>query len=85
VTPGAAYEVEVAVAGAAGGVAVDQLSATGQVLRTLTVPVSGLTAGVFGLVTASLTAGSDAAAVRIRLSGPLLGTTHFDDVRLWER
>ncbi len=85
VTPGAAYDLEVAVAGAAGGVAVDQLSATGQVLRTLTVPVSGLTAGVFGLVTASLTAGSDAAAVRIRLSGPLLGTTHFDDVRLWER
>jgi subtilisin family serine protease len=85
VTPGAAYDLEVAVAGVAGGVAVDQLSATGQVLRTLTVPVSGLTAGVFGLVTGAVTAGSDTAAVRVRLSGPLLGTTHFDDVRLWER
>jgi hypothetical protein len=85
VTPGAAYDLEVAVSGATGGVAVDQLSATGQVLRTLTVPVTGLTAGVFGVVTGALTAGTDAVAVRIRLSGPLLGTTHFDDVRLWEQ
>jgi subtilisin family serine protease len=85
VTPGASYELEVAVAGAAGGIAVDQLSATGQVLRTVTVPVTGLTAGVFGLVTQTLTVGSDVVAVRIRLSGPLLGTTHFDDVRLWEQ
>jgi subtilisin family serine protease len=84
VTPGASYDLEVAIAGAIGGIAVEQLSGTGQLLRTVTIPVPAI-GGVFSTVTDSITVGSDAVAVRVKLSGPLLGTAHFDAVGMFDR
>jgi hypothetical protein len=60
-------------AGAAGTTSLQQLSATGLVLSTVTL-VAGDT----------LTVPKGVTAVRVRLAGGLLGTTTFDDIRLWE-
>jgi archaellum component FlaF (FlaF/FlaG flagellin family) len=85
VEPGAGYELSAAVAGAAGGIQLAELSATGQVLRTLDVPLGAVPGGVFGIVTQAVSVGADTSAVRVRLSGPLLGTARFDAVTLREQ
>jgi hypothetical protein len=77
----ASYGVSAAVAGD-GTLAVEQLSATGQVLTTTSLAANGL-AGAFEPVTGSLAAVPAATAVRVVLLGGLAGGT-FDDVRLWE-
>ncbi|MGH2450353.1 MAG: CARDB domain-containing protein [Candidatus Limnocylindria bacterium] len=69
VVAGTAYEVGADVFG--GTIAVEQLSATGLVLATL----SDVT---------SFVAGADVTHVRIVLVGGLLGTSTFDDVGMWE-
>jgi hypothetical protein len=81
VAPGTSYGVSVAVAGA-GTLAVEQLSASGQVLATTSLAGNGW-AGAFDSVTGALAAVPGAAAVRVVLVGGL-GEANFDDVRLWE-
>ena len=73
VTAGSTLGFAIAQTGAAGTVSLEQLGATGTVLGTVNV-VAGTTLKVASGVT----------AVRVRLAGGLLGTTTFDDVRLWE-
>jgi hypothetical protein len=60
-------------AGAAGTASLEQLGAAGAVLST-----ANLVAGK------TLTVAKGVTAVRVRLAGGLLGTTTFDEVRLWE-
>jgi hypothetical protein len=83
VVAGATYGTSVDASGAGGTVLVEQLSATGAVLATTTQTLSG-TLGAFETATGVLTAVQGAVQVRIKLVGSVLGTTTFDDVRLWE-
>jgi hypothetical protein len=85
VQAGASYGFSAAVSGAAATVVVQQLSATGAVLGSVQVPFLDGPAGLFGTVTGSLTAASGVAQVRVKLTGPLAGTTAFDDIRLWQQ
>ena len=70
VTAGRTYGIAVDVLGG-GSVAIQQVSALGAVLGTL----SGVT---------QFTAGADVAQVRIVLKGGLTGIATFDNVRMWE-
>jgi hypothetical protein len=70
VTPGAAYGLAVDVTGG-GSVQIEQLSALGEVVATLI----GVT---------SLTALADVTQVRVKLVGGLVGTTTFDNARMWD-
>ena len=81
VDSGASYGISAAVAGD-GRLAVEQLSASGQVLAKTGIAASGL-AGAFETVTGAVAAVPGAAAVRLVVVGGLGGAA-FDDVRLWE-
>jgi hypothetical protein len=81
VSAGASYGVSAAIAGT-GTLLAEQLSPSGQVLATTSLPASGLV-NAFAPVTGSLAAVPGAATVRVVLVGGLGGGT-FDDVRLWE-
>jgi len=70
VATGAAYGMAVDVTGG-GSVQIEQLSALGKVLATL----SSVT---------SFTALADVTAVRVKLVGGLVGTTSFDNARMWD-
>jgi hypothetical protein len=70
VTSGATYGLGVDVAGS-GSVQIEELSALGKVLATL----SSVT---------SFNALADVTAVRVRLVGGLVGTTTFDNARMWD-
>ena len=70
VTSGANYGLAVDVAGA-GSVQIEQLSALGSVIATL----SNVT---------SFTALADATKVRVKLVGGLVGTSTFDNARMWD-
>jgi hypothetical protein len=73
VTAGTKLGFAVETAGAAGTASLEQLGAAGVVLSTAKL-VAGKT----------LTVADGVTAVRVRLAGGLLGTTTFDEVRLWE-
>jgi hypothetical protein len=73
VTAGMKLGFAVETAGAAGTASLEQLGAAGVVLST-----ANLVAGK------TLTVADGVTAVRVRLAGGLLGTTTFDEVRLWE-
>lgn len=83
VTPGASYGAMADVVGS-GRVVVEQLAADGSVLGPLTDAIPGGTA-VFQAVDDAFTIASGVTSVRIRLEGGLVGTTTFDDVRLWQQ
>jgi hypothetical protein len=82
VESGRSYGVSVDVAGAGGTLVVQQLSATGLVLTSLS-EVLRQTTGGFLTATTSFAAADGVAAVRIRVVGGL-GSATFDNVRLWE-
>jgi hypothetical protein len=84
VEAGRSYSVAVDVSGAGGTLLVEQLSATGVALRTLSVPLGFVPTGTFATALTSVTPAAGVTAVRIRLSGSLLGQTRFDDVWLSE-
>jgi len=70
VTSGAKYGLAVDVAGG-GTIQIEQLSAVGSVLATLS-------------SVSSFTALADATQVRLRLVGGLIGTATFDNARMWD-
>jgi subtilisin family serine protease len=78
VQPGSSYDLTAAVNGS-GTVLVQQLSAAGVLLASVSVPVVGSLAG------AVLTAAPTATQLRIVLKGGLTGTTTFDDVGVYAR
>jgi hypothetical protein len=73
VSPGQRLGFSVLSSGVPGGATLQQLSATGAVLSTLPLKLSD-----------TLTVATGVTSVRIRLAGGLLGTSTWDDVRLWE-
>jgi hypothetical protein len=83
VEAGKSYGFSVAAFGASGTVLVEQLSATGAVVGTLTQTLALAGAG-FDIVTGSFTAPPGAAAIRVVLVGAVAGVTTFDDARLWQ-
>jgi hypothetical protein len=83
VVAGATYGTSVDVAGDQGRVLVEQLSATGAVVVTTTQTLSA-TLGGFETATGLVKTVDGVVQVRIKLVGSLVGTTTFDDVRLWE-
>ncbi|HEV3480232.1 MAG TPA: S8 family serine peptidase [Gaiellaceae bacterium] len=84
VEAGRTYDLSVATSGAAGLVVVEQLSATGVPVGSVSLPTVG-TGGAFETLTSPVTPVADAASVRVVLLGGLTGTTRFDDVVLSER
>lgn len=82
VAAGESYSVSVDVAGGAGTLVVEQLSATGVVLTSLSEVLT--IADEFETVSRTLTVADGVTQVRVRLTGSLLGTTMFDNVGLWE-
>ncbi len=84
VQPGRTYGVMADVRGT-GRVIVEQLSLTGAVLSTLTQVLTLAAGNVFASVDDVVTIGDGVTSIRIRLTGNLLGTASFDDVRLWEQ
>jgi hypothetical protein len=85
VVPGQSYDFSVDATGAGGSVTIEQLSAAGAVVGTLSLPVAASPLGVFNTITGTLTIADGTAQVRIRLAGALTGTAGFDNVGLWER
>ena len=77
VAPGAAYDLVASATGSTGTVLVQQLSSTGLVLGSVSLPA-------LGTLDTTVTALADAAQLRIVLKGGITGTT-FDDVGLFER
>jgi hypothetical protein len=77
VTPGASYDVVATVTGSLGTVVVQQLSSTGALLGSVSLPATGS-------LDAPVTVAAGAARVRIVLLGGISGTT-FDDVGLFDR
>ncbi|MEX2211028.1 MAG: CARDB domain-containing protein [Gaiellaceae bacterium] len=77
VDPGTSYDLVVSAAGSMGTVLVEQLSATGLVLGSVSLPA-------LGTLDTPISTLSGTAQVRIVLLGGLTGTT-FDDVGLFER
>jgi hypothetical protein len=77
VVAGASYDLLVGATGSAGTVLVEQLSATGAVLGSVSLPA-------IGSLDAPVSVGAGVAQVRIVLLGGLTGTT-FDDVGLFEQ
>nr|MDQ4041808.1 hypothetical protein [Actinomycetota bacterium] len=82
VEAGRSYGMSVDVAGAGGTLVVEQLSAGGLVLASLSEALRQTT-GSYLTATTSFAAADGVAAVRIRLVGGL-GAATFDNVRLWE-
>ncbi|MBD0349329.1 MAG: hypothetical protein ICV59_09265 [Thermoleophilia bacterium] len=82
VEAGKTYGISVDAAGAGGKLVVQQLSAAGVVLASVAEPLSA--ASGFANVASTLAPAAGVSAVRIQLAGGLVGTTSFDNVRLWE-
>jgi len=83
VQPGKSYAFSVDATGAGGSVTIEQLSATGEVLASVPLPIAA-SLGVFNTVTGELTVADGVTQVRVRLAGSLGGTATFDNVWLWE-
>jgi hypothetical protein len=83
VQAGTSYAFSADVSGAAATVVVEQLSATGALLASVPLTTVAGPAGLFTTVTGSLTAASGVTQVRVKLAGPLAGTTGFDNIWLW--
>jgi hypothetical protein len=84
VAAGGTYGLSVDVMGAGGTLVVEQLSATGDLLGTLSVVLSVVDDGLFHTVTDTVVIGEGVAEVRVKLTGALVGISTFDDVRMWE-
>jgi CARDB len=84
VTPGHTYGVAVDATGAGGSIVVQQLSALGTVVTSVTVPLLATPMGVFKTATGSLTVVDGVTQVRVKLLGAVTGSAGFDNVRLWE-
>jgi hypothetical protein len=67
----------------AGGPDVQQLSATGTLLGTLTQPVAAAPEGTWSTLSRTLTVPAGVAEVRVVLLGGAFGVTRFDNVGLW--
>jgi hypothetical protein len=85
VEPGSTYVVAADAGGFGGTVAVEQLSATGQVLGGLTQTLGVLPVGFAQTIDETVTIADGASSVRLRLEGGLAGQTSFDDVQLWRQ
>jgi immune inhibitor A len=83
VQAGEKLDLSVASSGAAGTVLVQQLSATGAVLSSLTTPLAGTSAGTWRTVEQTITVPVGVTQLRVVLLGGALGTTRFDAVGLW--
>jgi hypothetical protein len=62
---------------------VQQLSATGAVLSSLTTPLAATSAGTWRTVDQTITVPVGVTQLRVVLVGGALGTTRFDAVGLW--
>ncbi|MGH3129513.1 MAG: CARDB domain-containing protein [Gaiellaceae bacterium] len=85
VDPGRTYSVAVDVSGAGGTLLVEQLSATGTVLSSVSEVLVGAGGTAFGTVSRTLAVADGVSAVRVKLSGGLTGATRFDDVWFYEQ
>lgn len=83
VQAGEKLDLSVASSGAAGTVVVQQLSAAGAVLSSLSTPVSATSGGSWRTVEQTITVPVGVTQLRVVLLGGALGTTHFDAVGLW--
>jgi hypothetical protein len=85
VAAGTTYGVMADVNGAGGRVIVEQLTSTGLVLRTLAQVLSAVNSGSFTTLDDVVPIGAGVSYVRVRLEGGLLGTSSFDDIRVWKQ
>jgi hypothetical protein len=85
VEAGSTYVVAADASGSGGRVALEQLSATGQVLPGLRQTLGVLPVGFSQTIDDTVTIADGATSVRLRLEGGLTGPTSFDDVRLWRQ
>jgi hypothetical protein len=85
VAPGTTYGVMADVTGAGGKVVIEQLTSTGLLVHTLAKALSVVNSGSFTTLDDVVTVGTGVSYVRIRLEGGVLGTTTFDDIRLWKQ
>ncbi|MDQ3822368.1 MAG: immune inhibitor A [Actinomycetota bacterium] len=83
VQAGEKLDLVVTSSGAAGTAVVQQLSATGAVLSSLTTPLEATSAGTWRTVEQSITVPAGVTQLRVVLLGAALGTTRFDAVGLW--
>lgn len=84
VEAGKSYAFSVDASGAGGSLTIEQLSATGDVIASVPLPIAA-SLGVFNTVTGALTVADGVTQVRVRLAGSLSGTTTFDNVWLWQQ
>jgi hypothetical protein len=85
VVPGTTYGVMADVNGAGGKVIVEQLTSAGLVMHALAQVLSAVNTGSFTTLDDVVAVGSGVSYVRVRLEGDLLGTSSFDDIRLWKQ
>ena len=84
VVAGRTYGVSVDVAGVGGSLVVEQYSATGALLSTVTRLLSVTNDGLFHEVATTVSIAADVTQVRLKLTGALIGSATLDNVRMWE-
>ena len=85
VVAGTTYGVMADVQGSGGKVIVEQISSTGLVMSALAQVLSAASSVSFATLDDVVAIGPGVSHVRVRLEGNLLGTSRFDDIRLWKQ